>query len=149
MILAGTLKITIITFESQKSQHIFLARLVRLIKMARRRRLGENERLEEGVEGEVEIPNPDDNMITHPVETPILSEPMVEQTSTSEQVPHVHNIGRGQGIGPSTIPSTQPINLWGSLVYAMGQQLMNTMERWTTSFLDRMNTHLPTNTQGT
>ena len=62
--------------------------------MFRHRRQGENERLEEGVEGEVEIPNPGDNVITHPVETPILSEPMVEQTSTSEQVPHVHNIGR-------------------------------------------------------
>ena len=45
-------------------------------------------------------------MITHPVEVPVLSEPMVEQTSTSEQVAHVQNIGRGQGIGPSTIPST-------------------------------------------
>ena len=74
--------------------------------MARRRRQRENERLEEGVEGEVEIPNPEDNVITLLVETPILSEPMVEQTSTSEQVPYAHNIGRDQGIEPSTIPST-------------------------------------------
>ena len=74
--------------------------------MARRRRQGENECLEEGVEGEVEIPNPEDNVITHPVKTPILSEPMVKQTSTSEQVPHVLNLGRGQGIGPFTLPST-------------------------------------------
>ena len=88
-------------------------------------------------------------MITHPVETPILSEPIVEQTSTSEQVPHVHNIGRDQGIGPSTIPSTQPTNPWDGLVDAMGQQLMNTMERWATSFLDRMNNHQPTNTRHT
>ena len=44
------------------------------------------------------------------METPIPSEPMVEQTSTSEQVPHVHNIEQDQGIGPSTVPSTQPIN---------------------------------------
>ena len=98
------------TFESQKIQHIFLARPVGLIEMARRRRQGENERLEEGVEGEVEIPNPEDNVITHPVETPILSEPKVEQPSTSELVPHIHNIGRDQGIGPSTVSSTQPIN---------------------------------------
>ena len=97
--------------------------------MARRRRLGENERLEEGVEGEVEVPNPEDNVITHPVETPILSEPMVEQTSTSEQIPYVRNIGRDQGIGPSTVPSTQPVNPWGGLIDAMGQQLMNTTER--------------------
>ncbi|KAL7180796.1 hypothetical protein ACSBR1_039788 [Camellia fascicularis] len=96
--------------------------------MARCRRQGENERLEEGVEGEVEIPNPGDNVITHPVKTPILSEPMVEQTSTSEQEPYVHNIGRNQGIGPSTVPSTQPTNPWDGLVDAMGQQLMNTME---------------------
>ena len=34
--------------------------------MARRRRQGENERLEEGVEGEVEMPNLEDNVITHP-----------------------------------------------------------------------------------
>lgn len=80
------------------------------IEMARRRRQGENERLKEGVEGEVEIPNPENNVITHPVETPILSEPMVEQTSTSEQVPYVRNIGRDQRIGPSTVPSTQPMN---------------------------------------
>mgnify|MGYP003702426047 CR=1 FL=1 len=46
--------------------------------MARRRRQGENERLEEGVEGEVEIPNLEDNVITHPMEVPVLSEPMVE-----------------------------------------------------------------------
>ena len=26
----------------------------------------------------------------------------------------------------------------------MGQQLMNTIEKWATSFLDRMNTHQPT-----
>ena len=63
-----------------------MARPVGLIEMARRRRQGENERLEEGVEGEVEMPNIEDNMITHPVETLILSKPMVEQTSTSEQV---------------------------------------------------------------
>ena len=70
---------------------------------------------------------------------------MVEQTSTSEQVPHVQNIGQGQGIRPSTVPSTQPMNPWGGLVDAMGQQLMNTMERWAISFLDRMSTHQPTN----
>ena len=46
--------------------------------MARRRRQGENERLEEGVEGEVEIPNPKDNVITYPVEVPVLSKPMVK-----------------------------------------------------------------------
>ena len=74
--------------------------------MARRRRQGENARLEEGVEGEVEIPNPEDNVITHPVETLILLEPMVEQTNTSEQIPFVRNIGQDQGIGPSTVPST-------------------------------------------
>ena len=78
--------------------------------MARRRIQGENERLEEGVEGEVEIPNPEDNVMTYPVEVPVLSEPTVEQTSTLEQVPHVQNIRRGQGIGPFTVPSTQPIN---------------------------------------
>ena len=109
--------------------------------MARRRRQWKNERFEEDVDREVEIPNPEDYMITHPVETPVLSEPMVEQTNTSEQVPHVHNIRRGQGISPSTVPSTQLMNPWGGLVDAMGQQLMNTMERWATSFLDRMNTH--------
>ena len=70
-----------------------MARPVGQIEMARRKRQGENERLEEGVEGEVEIPNLEDNVITYPVEAPILSEPMVEQTSTSEQVPHVQNIG--------------------------------------------------------
>ena len=89
--------------------------------MARRRRQGENERLEEGVEGEVEISNPKDNVITHPVETPILSEPMVEQTNTSEQIPFVRNNGRDQGIGPSSVPSTQPVNPLGGLVDAMGQ----------------------------
>ena len=47
------------------------------------------------MEGEVEIPNPEDNVITHPVEAPSLSDPMVEQTSTSEQLPYVQNIGRG------------------------------------------------------
>ncbi|KAL7169931.1 hypothetical protein ACSBR2_034890 [Camellia fascicularis] len=62
--------------------------------------------MEEGVEGEVEIPNLEDNVITHLVEVPVLSGLMVEQTSTSEQVPHVQSIGRGQGIGPSTVPST-------------------------------------------
>ncbi|XP_028063193.1 uncharacterized protein LOC114266481 [Camellia sinensis] len=113
--------------------------------MARRRRQGENERFEEGVEGEVEIPNPEDNVVTHPVETPILSEPMVEQTSTSGQEPYVHIIGQNQGIGPSTMPT----NPWDGLVNAMGQQLMNTMERWATSFLDRMNNHQPTNTRQT
>ena len=113
--------------------------------MARCRRQGDNERLEEGVEGEVEIPNPEDNVITHPVETLILSEPMVEQTSTLEHIPFVRNIGRDQGIGPSTVPSTQPVNPWGVLIDAIGQQLMNTMERWATSFLDRMNNHQPTN----
>ena len=46
--------------------------------MARRRRQGENERLKEGVKGEVEIPNPEDNVIIHPVKVPVLSEPMVE-----------------------------------------------------------------------
>ena len=97
--------------------------------MARRRRQGENERLEEGMEGEVEIPNPEDNVITHPVEVPVLSGPMVEQTSISEQVPHVQKIGRVQGIGPSTVLSTQLMNPWGGLVDAMGQQLMNTIER--------------------
>ena len=40
------------------------------------------------------MPNPEDNVITHPVEVPVLSEPMVEQTSTSEQVTYVHNIER-------------------------------------------------------
>ena len=99
-----------------------------LIEIARRRRQGENERLEKGVEEEVEIPNPEDNVITHHMETLILSEPMVEQTSTSEQVPHVHNTGQGQGIRPSTVPSTQPMNPWGDLEDVMGQQLMNTME---------------------
>ena len=108
MILASTLTITKISFESQKSQHIFLARPVGLIEMARHRRQGENERLEEDVEGKVEIHNPEDNVITHPVEVPVLSEPMVEQTSTSE--PHVQNVGRGHGVGPSTAPSTQPMN---------------------------------------
>ena len=73
------------------------------------------------MEGEVEIPNPEDNVITHPVKIHSLSEPMVEQTSTSEQVPYVYNIRRGQGNGQSTVPSTQPINPWGSLVDAMGQ----------------------------
>ncbi|XP_028065980.1 uncharacterized protein LOC114268949 [Camellia sinensis] len=113
--------------------------------MARRRRQGENERFEEGVEGEVEIPNPEDNVVTRPVETPILSEPMVEQTSTSGQEPYVRIIGQNQGIGPSTMPT----NPWDGLVNAMGQQLMNTMERWATSFLDRMNNHQPTNTRQT
>ncbi|GMP27571.1 hypothetical protein CsSME_00003494 [Camellia sinensis var. sinensis] len=74
--------------------------------MARHRRQGENERLEEGVEGEVETSNPEDNVITHPVETPILSEPMVEQTNTSEQIPFVRNSGRDQGIRPSSVLST-------------------------------------------
>ena len=73
------------------------------------------------MEGEAEIPNLEDNVITHPVETPILSEPMVEQTNTSEQVPHVQNIGRGQGSEPSTVPSTQPMNPWGGLVDATRQ----------------------------
>ena len=41
------------------------------------------------------------------------------------------------------------MNPWGGLVDAMGQQLMNTMERWAKSFLDRMNTHQPTNTRHT
>ena len=93
MILAGTLIITKITFENQKANIYFWHARWDTFKMARRRRQGENERLEEGVKGEVEIPNPEDNVITHPVETPILSEPMVEQTSTSEQIPSIHNIG--------------------------------------------------------
>ena len=105
----------------------FLARPVGLIEMARRRRQAENERLEEGVEGEVEIPNSEDNVITCPVETPIVSEPMVEQTSTSEHTPHVQNIGRGHGIGPSIISSTQPMNPWRGLVDAMEQLLMYTL----------------------
>ena len=113
--------------------------------MARRRRQGENERLEEGVEGEVETSNPEDNVITHPVETSILSEPMVEQTNTSEQIPFARNSGRDQRIGLSSVPSTQTVNPWGGLVDAMGQQLINTMERWAVSFLDRMNNHQPTN----
>ncbi|THG01886.1 hypothetical protein TEA_018069 [Camellia sinensis var. sinensis] len=54
---------------------------------------------------------------------------MVEQTNTSEQIPFVRNNGRDQGIGPSSVPSTQPVNPWGGLVDAMGQQLINTMER--------------------
>ena len=85
--------------------------------MARRRRQGENERLEEGVKGEIEVPDPEDNMITHLMEAPISSEPMVEQTSTSELAPHVQNIRQGHGIGPSTIPSTQLMNSWRDLVW--------------------------------
>ena len=61
---------------------------------------------------------------------------MVEQTNTSEYTIHVQHIGQGHETGPSNVPSTQPLNLWGGLVDAMGQQLMYTMERWATSFLD-------------
>ena len=50
-----------------------MTRPVELIEMARRRRQREIERLEECLEGEAEIYNPEDNVITHPMETPILS----------------------------------------------------------------------------
>ena len=46
--------------------------------MARRRRQEENERLEKDVKAEVEMPNPEDNVITDPVKVPVLSEPMGE-----------------------------------------------------------------------
>ena len=79
--------------------------------MARCRVRGENECQEEGVEREVEVPNPEDNVM----DAPIPSNPpqMVKQTSTSEYTTHDQHPRQGHKIGSSIVPSTQPINPWG------------------------------------
>ena len=72
--------------------------------MAGRRTRRENECLEKGVEGEVGVPNPKDNVMNAPI--PSNPPQIIEQTNTSEYTTHVQHIRQGHETGPSTVHST-------------------------------------------